>query len=135
MMSKVTSNELPRPDSASCKPDFMAPGPRVLLVDSAMTIENEDSNGLYHEDEDDVLEDLETFQGPKIRYYESQKVLGHLYRALDEHKFLREVQTDKRKGVAAPRNALNQVLQYVKDKTRGLLWEHFREWALEIKDQ
>ena len=113
----------------------MAPGPRVLMIDGTTAIESEDSNDLYHEDEDDILEDLETFQGPKTRYYESQKVLGHLFRALDEHKFLREVQSGKRKGVAAPQNALKKVLQYVRDETCGILWEHYREWALEIKDQ
>ena len=132
--AKVDINNCPRLRAPNCKPDYMALGPRLLLFDGAATLENEDSPGLYHEDEDDILEDLDP-EGPRIKHYRSEKVLGHLYRAIDEHQFLSDVQTGKRRGTAASQSALNRVLQYVLNVTKMILWDHFRPWALDIKEQ
>ena len=116
------------------KPDFMAAGPRVILVDSVPELELDDSHGLYQEDEDDILEELDP-EGPKIQYYRSEKALGHLYRAIDEHDFLKTVQSGKRKGTAESKNVLKKILQHIKSKTRGIIWDHLRPWAIDIKDQ
>ena len=125
-------DECPRYDR--CKPDFMASGPRVILYEGVPVLETDDSHGLYLEDEDDVLQDLDP-EGPRILYYRSFKALGCLYRAIDEQEFLTAVQSGKRKGTAASQNVLKKVLQYVRDKTRGIIWDHLRPWAIDIKDQ
>ena len=105
-----------------------------MLADGVATIEDDPTHGLYQDEEDDVLEDLDP-EMTKIRYYESKRALGHLYRAVDEHKFLREAQYGKRTQQDPANTALHQLLRYVKNKTQGIIWDHYCVWALLIKEQ
>ncbi|KAG0643426.1 RNA dependent RNA polymerase-domain-containing protein [Tuber brumale] len=76
---KVSRSDFPKATFA--KPDFMAPGPRILIKREPEFVEE---NAVPDDDDDD--EDTPTL------YYESEKVLGKLYREIDETAFLREVQ-------------------------------------------
>ena len=75
------------------RPDFMAPSPRAIIESGGINV-------LPVEDDEDEIEndpvaDLDP-SGRRMRYYKSTKALGCLYRAIDEHQFLRELQKDRR---------------------------------------
>ncbi|KAL2195585.1 RNA dependent RNA polymerase-domain-containing protein [Corynascus similis CBS 632.67] len=65
------------------RPDFLAPGPSVIIRDKSTISLHEHSVPRDLEDEDDE-------EGPQHRYYESDKILGRLYRAVDEQKIWSE---------------------------------------------
>ncbi len=76
----VDLKELPR-----CKrfrPDFLAPGPLAHVHDRS-EIELEEPDGTQWTNQDDDDEDADR---PVFRYYYSDKVLGKLFRAVDERK-------------------------------------------------
>ncbi len=72
----VELSELPR--SPKWRPDFLVPGPSITIFDkSAISL---DEHSLPQGDEDDEGNE----EGPRFRYYQSEKILGQLYRAVDE---------------------------------------------------
>ena len=103
----------------------MAPGPHVKIEEKEVLLH---SSALAQEDDPDT-------DGPQpYRYYRSEKVLGELYRAIDEHAFLEEL---KRSTQALDPNApdvLRTLWAYVKRETAGFLWHHHVDTANEIKD-
>ncbi|KAH8884887.1 rna-dependent rna polymerase [Thozetella sp. PMI_491] len=72
----VELRRLPR--ASKFRPDFFAPGPNAIILDrSEVQLEvNILQNEEYDSDDD----------GPKYKYYRSEKLLGHLYRGIDETK-------------------------------------------------
>src|ERR1700761_8049368 len=66
------------PPSAKFRPDFMATGPHVHI--------SKDKNLNFQEGPQS--RDDEGEEGPSYRYYESTKVLGKLFRAIDEREIL-----------------------------------------------
>jgi hypothetical protein len=57
----------------------MAPGPQAHIHDrSEIELDQDVLQATYNEDEDD--------SGPPRKYYKSEKILGKLYRAIDERK-------------------------------------------------
>ena len=72
---------------------------------------------------------------PATRYYESHKVLGQLYRAIDEHAFFEEIQRQSRSArTLHGSNLAEQVWDYVRGKTALIQYEHFVPFARDIKD-
>ena len=68
----------------------MAPSPRVTVEEGNWALEEESSRSLIKEDEDPVSAldpDAQSYG-----YYESKKVVGKLYQAIDEKNFLAELQ-------------------------------------------
>lgn len=128
----VNIKELPQTNS-KCKPDFMANGPRMLLQKGVPTFEINPDTGFYHEEEDDILEDLE--DPYRMIYYESDKALGQLYRQIDESKFLSDLQSGRRSGSYESHHALPKLWAHIQQKTQGFLWDHLKIWARNIKDQ
>ena len=117
------------------RPDFMAPSPRVSVAKGLWVLEEDSSLGLGEEDEDPVSALDPDAKG--YRYYESEKVLGKLYRAIDEKNFLAELQGRARELEATDssnQTLINRLWAYVQSQTRLIQWEHYREWAREIKE-
>lgn len=112
------------------RPDFQAPGPRVLI----------EENIKLHNDKPDELDDNEEIEEtslPPIKYYESHKVLGKLYRAIDEHRIFGKIQQYSRapKGnVRAKQSPIDLVWKYVRNATALIEWEHYLTWAMDIKE-
>ncbi|KAI9007106.1 RNA dependent RNA polymerase-domain-containing protein [Gaertneriomyces semiglobifer] len=79
---------LPRPSEA--RPDFMSPMPLVAVGKGGSGRERIrlESVKLERDDNDDDAEDLWTFA-----YYESNKILGKLYRAVNEEDILHDLQS------------------------------------------
>jgi hypothetical protein len=102
----VDMKEVPKHDR--CRPDFMAPSPRVIVSSEGhLDLEEEDNV------EDPAFEDLDV-EKRAIRYYESKKVLGQLYRAIDEQHFLAKMHHDRSAITAGPSvDVLDSLLQYM----------------------
>ncbi|TKA65730.1 hypothetical protein B0A49_07514 [Cryomyces minteri] len=126
----VDMDECPRHNNL--RPDFMAHGPRVLIEDGvALAVEAE-------EDDDDPVSALDPDARP-YRYYESNKVLGQLYRAIDEKSFFEEMQSQSRSSVTiepglGSQTLMDKLWDYVQRETLLIQWEHRMELAREIRE-
>ena len=123
------------PNYPKARPDFQAPGPRVL-VEKAISFEEVDS--LTPLDEDDELNEVASYGPPRLRYYESQNVLGKLYRDIDEHKFFEAIQEQSRMPRLNPgktRSLADAVWTYVREKTALIQWQHYLPWAKDVRDK
>lgn len=117
------------PRHSNIKPDFQAPGPRVLIE---KTIDlNDDSS----DDEPDDINEVDDAL-PRIRYYESKKVLGKLYRAIDEHKIFEQIQRRSRQvgSLMSNESALDRVWKHVQQATALIQFRHYTEVARNIKE-
>lgn len=116
----------------------MASGPRVLIREEIFLHSPPAS------DNDDDIDDSEETMMPKARYYESSKILGKLYRAIDEHKIFLEIQ----RPVAPPssihsfsanktidaRSALDLVWEYIHSRTPLVTgWSNYNTFAISAK--
>lgn len=110
------------PRSPRSRPDFMAPSPRIRVEDSFSILEDKEQ---YMVDSDDEEEQS------GIRYYKSQRALGHLYRAVDEKAFLEELQSSSK---AKRSNLLGELWDYVKNETAGFIWDHYVVEGQTIKE-
>ncbi|KIX09610.1 uncharacterized protein Z518_00690 [Rhinocladiella mackenziei CBS 650.93] len=129
----VDMTKLPR--SNRYRPDFMAPGPycvvekgQPLSFDAFPENDNRDD-----EDEDDT---------PRYRYYESDKILGKLYRAIDEQEILSDIRQREvvyANGTGTPESRRTTVLHtiwaHVQDQCRLFQWMHHLEVARGIRDE
>ncbi|KAL8699255.1 MAG: hypothetical protein Q9224_001493 [Gallowayella concinna] len=122
----VDLTQIPR--SSNIRPDFQAPGPRVLIQESITVEELE----VHDEDEDDneVMEEAQP-----ARYYRSEKVLGQLYRAINEHDFFEEIQRHSR-AVRKPQSfsLAEEVWKYVREKTALMQYTHYLPFARDVKE-
>lgn len=119
------------PRHSNVKPDFQAPGPRVLIEENINLEEDSDDDDYDNKDENDE-ESM-----PRVRYYESHKILGKLYRAIDEHRIFEQIQRDSRLPKAAlmtDKNILNSVLKYVQKSTALIQFSHYIEFANDVKE-
>ena len=126
----IDMRECPRYDR--CRPDFMAPSPRVVVSDQGyLDFEDEDN------DEDDAFEGIDV-ERRSMRYYESKKVLGKLFRAIDESRFLSKMQQNQRaimSSLGTTTNLIGTLLDYMKRQAShyGLFYTHHDELAAEIR--
>lgn len=114
------------------RPDFLAPGPQVLIGN---TIKFEDIEALPEVEEPDDLAETDSYEPPKRKYYDSKKILGKLYRAIDETKFLEQVQDQAESSAVHDQDILGEVWNHVRENTLLIQWEHHIETANEIKER
>lgn len=122
-------NSCPRPQPA--KPDFMAPSPRVIMEAGGLT-SLEDAAQNWEEEETDPMGDLDNIR--PVRYYRSEKALGHLYRAIDEHMFLKDLQDASRVAPEQENTLLPALWTYIQQHTAIIQWEHHIDLARQIRD-
>lgn len=67
------------PRSPRWRPDFLSPGAQITIHDKAVIAMDEHVAAPQGNEDDEDSED-----GPRHRYYASDKILGQLYRAVDE---------------------------------------------------
>jgi len=117
------------PKNNNCRPDFEAPGPHVMIEDRK-EIFFEDSKYRDPQEQGDDDDDFTTY-----RYYESEKILGKLYRAIDERKLFQDIKDRaSRHGVTRESTVIDSVWDYVQRVCRIIEWEHLIEWARVIRD-
>ncbi|KAI9724187.1 MAG: hypothetical protein M1828_003932 [Chrysothrix sp. TS-e1954] len=128
----------PRQYSRNAKPDFMAIAPRLVLNDNEK-LHLEDIEEAEIEQDTDAVSTLEPDR-KRTLFYESEKVLGKLYRAIDETKFLKDMkaQQDLRLGNARSLSSIDTLMDrlwaFIQRETRLLQWAHQRSLAREIKE-
>jgi len=110
------------------RPDFEAPGPHVTIENvHRISFEDVIDRDLNQDDEDDDF--------TNYRYYESGKVLGKLYRRIDEREIFRQIQQRaSNPGTTSTSTVMDAVWAYVQQKCRLIQWEHYRQWARDIRD-
>lgn len=112
----------------------MATNPRVFVESKGAVLG-------HNEDDDDEVDPVSALDPDtrKYRYYESDKVLGKLYRAIDEAEFFEQMQRDSRSKTARdPRNSLmEKLLQHVRRETLalGLQYKHHMGLAKRLRDE
>lgn len=117
------------PRHSNVKPDFQAPGPRVLIEKKI------DLDGDSSDDEDDD-DDGDDDTPPRIRYYESPKVLGKLYRAIDEQKIFGHIQIQSQQlgSMSSVDSVLDRVWNYVQNATALIQYDHYTVFAKDAKE-
>jgi hypothetical protein len=68
------------------------------------------------------------------RYYRSEKALGHLYRAIDEQQFLKDLQSASRVAPDQDDTVLPTLWTYIQQHTEIIQWKHHVDLARQIKD-
>lgn len=124
------------PRSINTRPDFMAPGPRVRIEDKGTVFEDEG------DEEADEFEDPVRSLDPdsrSVRYYESDKVLGKLYRAIDERAILSAIQARSKTQAQALADAtatslMDKVWAHVKRNTALVQYAHHLSAARGMKE-
>ena len=107
-----------------------------MLIEKGVSFEEEDQSSPW--DEDDEFNEVANSGPPKLRYYESHNVLGKLYRAIDEHKFFEAIQKQSRSSrldSGHTRSLADAVWNYVRDKTALIQWQHYLNWAQDVRDK
>lgn len=128
----VDMKRLPKYDRV--RPDFMAPSPRVQVNDSGdIEIEEFDPN------DDEAFEGIDEERKP-LRYYRSNKVLGMLYRNIDEKHFIADMQNShhaRRKAVEPSHGLMSKLCNYVIQQAEayGVLYDHHLEFARDVRAQ
>ncbi|KAL1640179.1 hypothetical protein SLS58_007130 [Diplodia intermedia] len=136
----VDMSQCPRYDMI--RPDFMATSPHVPVVrkDGVGFVDDDAA----HDDDDDD-DDADAFEAldPDLRsykYYASDRVLGHLYRAIDEKTIFEDMHRRIRSSTTPLRAAddgtalLSHIWQYVVRETALIQWESYKPLAREIRD-
>jgi hypothetical protein len=124
------------PRSKRFRPDFMAPGPRYKIEQQGIQFGDEENLVGMEDEEPDVVTALDP-EGAHMRYYESQRILGRLYRAIDEQKFLEELQKQSRTTPTAAdtgQTLIDKVWQYALRQTHLVQWAHHRDHARDIRE-
>ena len=112
------------------RPDFMSESPRIELAHNKVSLEEE-----ADPDDQDPYSALN--QVRRKKYYESQNVLGKLFRRVDERDFLKKLlpEPEKRIDVNDDNFLLRQAFKYIKLAARGLQYEHHLEFARTIREE
>ena len=99
-------------------------------------------NTIRIEDIEDVedtqeIEELDEYTPQPTKYYPSQKVLGKLYRAIDEHQLFNEIQQARQANDYSDpgRSQLDAVWRYIEEKTALIQYQHFLDFARDVKQE
>ena len=112
------------------RPDFMAESPRIELVQNMVELEED-----VEPDDQDPYSALNRVKRKK--YYESQKVLGVLFRRVDERDFLRNL-VPRREMASGDKDSnllLRRAFKYIKVVSRGIQYEHHLNFARNVRQE
>lgn len=119
------------PRGSKWHPDFMAPGPHVRIEPARGLCFDEDPFRFL--DDEVVADDDEEYI--EYRYYESEKVLGILYRAIDEREMFNKIQGDRLPSKKAGLSFMDVVWNYVQRQCRLIQYRHKMSWARDIRNK
>ncbi|KAL8932069.1 MAG: hypothetical protein Q9216_006976, partial [Gyalolechia sp. 2 TL-2023] len=129
----IAEDQLPRSCHVATqyRPDFMAPGRRVKVEKHGIIFEATAIDMLENDNPRRVG------QPRRKRYYESNKILGILYRSIDERAFFQDLH--ERSAVIKDDNkpsagVLADLWEYIKDETVGLEWYRYVGAALGMRE-
>jgi hypothetical protein len=113
----------------------MAPGPHVTIIKREAIAFVEDRLLNEEADDDDNIQEY--------RYYESDKINGKLYRAIDEREVFKDIQRMglqedeagmKSRSDYSDTHLMDKVWVFVARRCKSLKWAHLLEWARDIRD-
>ncbi|KAG9191768.1 hypothetical protein G6011_10502 [Alternaria panax] len=115
------------------RPDFMAPGSSLTVNEmGAAELEELDGEDVDNPDSVSVLDP----DRARSRYYRSDKILGVLYRDIDEKKFFDTMKNDfrtfRRPGVVE--SLVQKLKRYVLRNIQGVQWEHYWDFAEQLRE-
>ncbi|KAI6710543.1 hypothetical protein JHW43_006926 [Diplocarpon mali] len=113
------------PKFAPVRPDFMAMG-NIVRMEKKEGLQLEAKSLSTQDDNDD--DDF-----PAYRYYESHKILGQLYRAIDEHEVFSEIKKYRMLSTRTP-SVLNRVWTHIHKKCWNLQWAHHVTYEYNLKN-
>jgi hypothetical protein len=115
------------------RPDFIAPSTHNMVLTDLGKAELREQS-LADIDEPDSLSVLDSDrQG--YRYYRSEKVLGQLYRNIDETRFFNRMKGDFAAQVTSSGESLIQKLErYIDRETRIVQWQHHTTFAENLRE-
>jgi len=111
------------------KPDFMAPGPHVTidsLKASLQFVQQEEKNP------HDPVASLDPDQR-KASHYKSEKILGQLYRMVDEKGFYEQLRANTYADAGEQSSVMRRVLDYVLAASEGVLFVQYVDLAANIR--
>ena len=120
------------PKYPTARPDFLAKGPRALIE---RTVKLKDAENPAIADDADELAEAASFAPPKVWYYESDKILGKLYRDIDEHKFLEQLQKQAKSSLVPNQDVIGTIWNYVLGQSTLIQWEQHLGVANDIKER
>jgi hypothetical protein len=115
------------------RPDFMAPGSNLVINEmGAAELEELEGDDLNDPDGVSVLD----AEKARNRYYRSDKILGVLYRRIDEKKFFDKMKNDYK---ASPHrqddeSLVEKLRRYVNRETRVVQWRHHWDFAEQLRE-
>jgi len=111
----------------------MSPGHTLVINELGATeleeLENEDI------DDPDSISILDPDKS-RLRYYRSDKVLGHLYRNIDEKNFFNRMKGDfeAMRHEWGGESLVQKLERYIDRETRLIQWSHHQEFAEELRE-
>ena len=123
------------PRHTKFRPDFMVPGPSIK-IESKESALNLDADDLYDEEVEEFAA-LDPEAATSHRYYESDKVLGKLFRDIDERQFFAELQNQTstfRNAKADHTPPMKRLWAYVQRETLLIQWDQHVQLAREIRE-
>ncbi|KAL8897647.1 MAG: hypothetical protein Q9192_002477 [Flavoplaca navasiana] len=127
----ISSRQFPAKTSSNLRPDFMAPGRKIMIEEHGIIFEDE------HTDFPDFLDPRIAGEPFRKRYYESNKILGILYRSIDERAFFEELHRTSailKDDNRVSTGVLQDVWEYVLTEVDDVAWKHWIEYAAAMKD-
>jgi hypothetical protein len=123
--------QMPKDAYTKAKPDFMIAAPRLIMRN---TIELEDVDEASNNDNDPVKA-LDPRLRPTI-YYRSRKLLGRLYRNIDERQFLDDMQKQHAHHTinTAKIPLMKAVWSYVQQEMKLIQWAYQLQTARDIRE-
>ncbi|KAL8993199.1 MAG: hypothetical protein Q9169_006522 [Polycauliona sp. 2 TL-2023] len=113
------------------RPDFMAPSRKVKIEPHGIIFGHEELDLIDNEDPQKAGE------GARQRFYESKKVLGILYRKIDERAFFKELHERSaimKDNTQPTQGVLADLWEHVQSEAADLVWEQYVEYARAMRD-
>ncbi|KAM3066365.1 hypothetical protein ACMFMG_003126 [Clarireedia jacksonii] len=122
----IQANISEMPKNILWRPDFMAPGPHVRIHKLGHGgVELADMHAPV-DPTDDLDDDVSN-----LKYYESPRILGKLYRAIDERQVFADI---KLLSFQKDSNVMQRVWEFVSYRCQGIFWKHCLEDGQQIRD-
>lgn len=86
----------------------------------------------YRDEDDDADEDDDYSH---YRYYESKKILGKLYRAIDERQIFEDITNRARINTIQASDAVQVVWGFVMTTCKLIQFEHLLPWAADLREE
>ncbi|KAH7378776.1 RNA dependent RNA polymerase-domain-containing protein [Pyrenochaeta sp. MPI-SDFR-AT-0127] len=125
-------SQIPR-GSDFIRPDFMAPGSNLVINEvGAAELEELEQDDVDDPDGVSVLD----ADKARIRYYRSDKILGVLFRAINEKKFFDKMKSDFEafRRTWGGESLIQKLERYIDREARGVQWDHHWDFAEQLRE-